>query len=69
MELTQQPSQRNPMMSQLHQQQLERLGHASERETLDNYSHLWPDDEDRTRAALAWGALSQATPKVWCVGL
>ena len=40
----------------------ERLGHASASETLDTYSHLWPDSEDRTRAAvsealvgLAWG--------------
>lgn len=29
-----------------------RLGHATAAETLDTYSHLWPDDEDRTRAAL-----------------
>ncbi len=28
------------------------LGHASAKQTLDTYSHLWPDDEDRTRAAL-----------------
>jgi integrase len=33
-----------------------RLGHASAKETLDTYAHLWPDDEDRTRAAVdrAW---------------
>lgn len=30
----------------------ERLGHASAKETLDTYSHLWPDSEDRTRAAI-----------------
>lgn len=30
----------------------DRLGHASAKETLDTYSHLWPDDEDRTRAAV-----------------
>ncbi|HEV3401024.1 MAG TPA: site-specific integrase, partial [Acidimicrobiales bacterium] len=30
----------------------ERLGHASAAETLDTYSHLWPDSEDRTRAAV-----------------
>lgn len=30
----------------------ERLGHASATETLDTYSHLWPDSEDRTRAAV-----------------
>jgi integrase len=29
-----------------------RLGHGSARETLDTYAHLWPDSEDRTRAAL-----------------
>lgn len=33
-----------------------RLGHASASETLDTYSHLWPDSDDRTREAvdLAW---------------
>ncbi len=29
-----------------------RLGHASARETLDTYSHLWPDSEDMTRTAV-----------------
>jgi integrase len=29
-----------------------RLGHASASETLDTYSHLWPDSEDRTRTAV-----------------
>jgi len=29
-----------------------RLGHASAAETLDTYSHLWPDSEDRTRSAI-----------------
>src|SRR4029453_18949136 len=29
-----------------------RLGHPSARETLDTYSHLWPDSEDMTRAAV-----------------
>jgi len=29
-----------------------RLGHASAAETLDTYSHMWPDNEDRTRAAV-----------------
>jgi integrase len=35
-----------------------RLGHASAAETLNTYSHLWPDSEDRTRAAVdtAWRA-------------
>lgn len=30
----------------------DRLGHASATETLDTYSHLWPDSEDLTRAAV-----------------
>ncbi len=29
-----------------------RLGHASAAETLDTYTHLWPDSDDRTRAAV-----------------
>jgi integrase len=29
-----------------------RLGHATAAETLDTYAHLWPDAEDRTRAAV-----------------
>ena len=29
-----------------------RLGHASASETLDTYSHLWPDSEDLTRTAV-----------------
>lgn len=29
-----------------------RLGHASAAETLDTYSHLWPDSEESTRAAI-----------------
>ncbi|RFU22134.1 tyrosine-type recombinase/integrase, partial [Geodermatophilus marinus] len=29
-----------------------RPGHASAAETLDSYSHLWPDSDDRTRAAV-----------------
>jgi integrase len=29
-----------------------RLGHANAAETLDTYSHLWPDSADRTRAAV-----------------
>jgi integrase len=28
------------------------LGHASAGETLDTYSHLWPDSDDLTRAAV-----------------
>jgi hypothetical protein len=30
-----------------------RLGHQSAMETLDTYSHLWPDSEDETRDAVA----------------
>lgn len=39
-----------------------RLGHASAAETLDTYSHLWPDSEDRTRAAVdsVLGALADS---------
>jgi integrase len=29
-----------------------RLGHASAVETLDTYSHLWPDSDDQTRSAI-----------------
>lgn len=29
-----------------------RMGHASAMITLDVYGHLWPDSEDRTRAAV-----------------
>ena len=29
-----------------------RLGHKRAVETLDTYSHLWPDSEDRTREAV-----------------
>jgi integrase len=39
-----------------------RLGHASASETLDTYSHLWPDAEDRTCAAVdsVLGAIDRA---------
>ena len=37
-----------------------RLGHASAVETLEVYSHLWPDSEDDTRAAID-GWLSEST--------
>jgi integrase len=30
----------------------ERLGHSTAAETLDTYSHLWPDSQDRTRQAV-----------------
>lgn len=41
-----------------------RLGHASAGETLDTYSHLWPDSEDRTRAAVdsAWRGVPSLRP-------
>ncbi len=29
-----------------------RLGRTSASETLDTYAHLWPDNEERTRAAV-----------------
>ena len=29
-----------------------RLGHATAAETLDTYSHLWPDSEGQTRTAI-----------------
>src|SRR5687768_5282630 len=40
-----------------------RLGHATAAETLDTYSHLWPDSDDRTREAVdsALGAAVQST--------
>lgn len=40
-----------------------RLGHASAAETLDTYSHLWPDSEDRTRAAVD-SVLGAPVPRV-----
>jgi integrase len=39
-----------------------RLGHASASETLDTYSHLWPDSEDRTRSAVDFVLGSVANP-------
>lgn len=32
-----------------------RLGHATADETLNTYAHLWPDTEDRSRAAVDAG--------------
>jgi integrase len=40
-----------------------RLGHASATETLDTYSHLWPDSEDRTRDAV--DAVLGCVPRVY----
>lgn len=37
----------------------DRLGHASATETLETYAHLWPDSDDRTRAAVD-GVLGEA---------
>jgi hypothetical protein len=39
-----------------------RLGHASAAETLDTYSHLWPDSEDRTREAVDGVLLDVSRP-------
>lgn len=41
-----------------------RLGHASASETLDTYSHLWPDSDDRTREAIdaVLGVADDQTP-------
>jgi integrase len=45
-----------------------RLGHASAAETLDTYSHLWPDSDDRTREAIdsvaAESAESDLSPRL-----
>ena len=40
-----------------------RLGHATAAETLDTYSHLWPDSDDRTREAIdaVLGSATRAT--------
>jgi integrase len=42
-----------------------RLGHASASETLDTYSHLWPDSEDQTRSAVdsVLGSVANPLPK------
>ena len=42
-----------------------RLGHATAAETLDTYSHLWPDSEDRTREAIdaVLGACAPVVPQ------
>jgi len=39
-----------------------RLGHATAAETLDTYSRLWPDSDDRTRDAVdvVLGALADS---------
>jgi integrase len=45
----------------------ERLGHTSAQMTLDIYSHLWPEDEDHTRAAID-GVLGAGRGVVWGSG-
>jgi integrase len=41
------------------------LGHESAAVTLDTYGHLWPSDEDKTRAAIdAFLGGSDSTPRV-----
>jgi integrase len=42
----------------------DRLGHASATETLNTYSHLWPDSEDRTRDAVDEALGAAAVPVV-----
>jgi hypothetical protein len=46
-----------------------RLGRASASETLDAYSHLWPDSDDRTREAvdMAWpgAVVPLCAPNSW----
>ena len=37
-----------------------RLGHATAAETLDTYSHLWPDSDDQTREAITAQLLARA---------
>ncbi len=37
------------------------LGNASAAETLDTYSHLWPDSDDRTRAVVDSAMRGSAT--------
>jgi len=46
-----------------------RLGHASAVETLDTYSHLWPDSDDRTREAVedVLGSTTSEMPSVTIV--
>jgi len=45
----------------------ERLGHSNAAMTLNVYSHLWPDDEDRTRQAID-GLFHTETTKLRSVG-
>jgi integrase len=40
-----------------------RLGHATIRETMDTYAHLWPDEDDRTRDIID-GLFDTETPRL-----
>jgi len=42
-----------------------RLGHATAEETLDTYSHLWPDDDEKTTHAVdsLLGAVLSLNPR------
>lgn len=44
----------------------DRLGHTSAQMTLDVYSHLWPEDDDTTRAAI--DSVLAPTPRGVAVG-
>jgi integrase len=46
-----------------------RLGHASAAETLDCYSHLWPDSEDLTRRPLTRHSAQRQVPSMCPPGL
>ena len=47
-----------------------RLGHATAAETLDTYSHRWPDSENRTREAVdvVLGACAPGVPRAGTAG-
>ena len=49
----------------------DRLGHATAAETLDTYSHLWPDSEDQTREAVddVLGSRAPTAPRGRVVGV
>ena len=45
-----------------------RLGHKHASETLDTYSHLWPDEEEQTRTAIDLVMSTRPTPTTSAVG-
>jgi integrase len=45
-----------------------RLGHATAAETLDTYAHMWPEDEDRTRAAIDMALRGESGADVSALG-